>query len=296
MKFNKQDLKKRMLQGLSGGLIALMIASNVACDKTASTMGNDDWKEPTMSVGEWLDDQKIGGINVMDIKGYDDKAIPEEWMTTANLWALPLSFLESSGLVENENGTYCFVNCRVRDMAAYADTNSNKINLILHLLRANDAGSTFLTDYHLQYKVSDDEMQTFLSLNKDFRMRFFIQGLDATHDRKIVGEYNLSPKYWQFCATPEGASLFTAGTLYYVDAVDYKNKTITYVYEDPNDLNKLKRCVYGLESAIDGGGYLEFSVMTPKDSGKVIASYDNGDFMPVGINGIQINDQYNASH
>lgn len=292
MKFNKESLVK----GLSGGLLALMILSNSACDKQTTTM----------SVNDWLEGQKIGDVNVMDITGYDDEAIPSEWTergTPVNLQSLPTSFLKEMNVVEDKNdGMYFKDGYYAQESTAYADTKNNKINLIVRLCRYGENGEAF-TQYNIQYKVTEEEMQTFLSLDGDFRMRFFIQGLDATHKRNVLDKFDLSLHYHLGAKTADGVHLergiIMQRVVYYVDAFDSKNKTITYVYQHPyKDKDKLQRCTYALADVSmeedEVGSYLGYAEMTPGNA-EVVASADDGTFIPVLIVGEQINEEYNSN-
>lgn len=279
MKFSKETIKR----GMAGGLIALMIASNVACDKKES------------SVNDWLEAQKIGDVNVMDITGYEDAAIPSEWRASKwssdgaiNLQAVPISFFRELGIVENrDDGAYLKDNYILvfRGSYAYANPDKNEIHLIVRLA----VGNYHTRQYHLQYKVSDEELQTFANLDGDFRMRFFIQGLDATHKRSIVNELDFASAY--------DSIVRSGGLVGYVDNFDIKNGTVSYVYEKRSDKNKLWKSTHSLSDAtiVEGnfGSYLGFSGMTWEgDPEEVIASADENSFISVDLYGDSINEEY----
>lgn len=244
MKFNKQDLKKRMLQGLSGGLIALMIASNVACDKTT-----------TMSVNEWLDDQKydgktITGMGEAEAKKYNShicNAIDGKYMPTnrcVEYEALPINFLKELGVIEQNSaddghwvlkGDYDddrggFVDEYYSAYAqAYANPNENTIHVIL---RVSDLATSTDAYYDLKYDVGEEVIDTFKALNRDFREAFFIQWLDETHKRTVESEAVLSGIYASSLKIlPKEQSSAIYNGITYVKNVDFENRSITYVYQ-----------------------------------------------------------------
>lgn len=167
------------------------------------------------------------------------------FLTTSDLttWGIPLELLKDEGLIYiNEDGKWRINGKQASSgytpfqVRAYIDENTKENDLYLLMQYASGAlgqnesnKDVYIATWRIKYVLSDDDYRTFLNLENDFRVKFFIQEMDkqyqpevlsksvARHDMLMQGSH-VRNEHW----TKQGfANIF-------IDSIDYNNQTIRF--------------------------------------------------------------------
>ncbi|MBQ7798233.1 MAG: hypothetical protein IJ371_03835 [Clostridia bacterium] len=197
------------------GLLALMIANFSACDEVDNGVQ-----------GVQLDDNGNGynnsSITTMADDGVSFKGDVWEQLKARGLiyhngfpyksddlngYPLPITFLQEEGLLyydrnylrinledDIEQDSYAF------SVRAFVDENTKDNDVYLYVNYRNqrpnenidNKGKVYYTTWELKYTLSDDDYQTFLNLQNDWRIRLFVQQMDKIYQPEVINEASIS--------------------------------------------------------------------------------------------------------
>jgi hypothetical protein len=203
-------MKDKFNRAVATGLIALMIANFVACDEyspISNDINNDTNSGYSNSDTSNVNDNSFakGGI------WYELTHNRSIFTNTKNPYTLselsglpiPLTFLEERGVIIYDSlNRPRLTTERQPDVSyspfrcfAFVDDNSKENDVYLLLQFKNDViaqnkdnDNVHLATWQLKYTLSDDDYQTFLKLNNDWRIAFFVQEMDRQYEPEVISE------------------------------------------------------------------------------------------------------------
>ena len=161
-------------------------------------------------------------------------------------WPIPITFLQEEGvLYYDANSKLCVYGKQPGDgydpfkkMYAGIDENTKDNDVYIILQYAQDvisknnydsSANVPLTTWKLKYTLDEDDYQTLLKLNGDFRIRFFIQEMDKQYQPEVLSKSVVTYRMSQMSSITQNYKWADRGfPNVYVHNVDYNNNIITY--------------------------------------------------------------------
>ena len=240
------------------GLIAVMLASLTSCDGADVTVKLPDGTQHDVSISgpynpeDWREQDAAANAEATSgLKGSVWDACKERAAITYEDFyaldrfdfrndAIPLTFLQGEGLLYIDDYGIPTVNGKQQGNAyypfqcvSYVDNNTDANDVYLLLEYRSDyidiSGvcdkNTFLATWLLRYNLDDDDYQTFLKLDGNHRMPYFIQEMDKQYQPETI------------IKTVVGYGVPRMGGIYnskggfpylFVANIDYANNIMTY--------------------------------------------------------------------
>ena len=239
-------MKDKFNKVIATGLIALMISNFTACD-IANPFGTgtnvDDTTNPTGTSsnlqGETLNGSVWSTIKNDSVMTYNQFPISY----AIKHQAIPLTFLQDEGIVYKDEfdewqvkGTQPTNMYSPFESYAYVDNNTKANDVYLFVQYANnDLGQNesnpdiVVATWQLKYTLDDDDYETFLKLNGDYRIRFFIQEMDKQYEPEVISKSVIAHDQLVLGSYTKGEHWTKQEFPYvFVTNVDYENRIITY--------------------------------------------------------------------
>ena len=224
------------------GLLALMIANFSACkdndvinnkNDNTTTGQNQTIVNPTQSAkGDVWEAMKVKGTHIAKSSSYDYSLLQNQ--------PLPIQFLEDEGLLYRNHSNRLCINDKQPspvysplETHVYIDNNTteNDVYVLLNyksgIIDSGADEDVFVTTWKLKYTLDDDDYQTLLKLNGDYRQRFFIQEMDLIYEPQVISKATTTQQIVNM-GSPVKNKKQNIFPYVYVDGYDLNNKTIKF--------------------------------------------------------------------
>ena len=240
-------MKNKISRILSVVLLVLILVHSSACnpsilpdletDSNGNVITTDDSDKNESS-------KSIGSGNIWEaLKTHSSMTVTKFLYADKDLegYPIPLTFLQEEGLVYfNKSRMKYLLNNELqasdtyRPFTSYAfvdpNTNQNDVYLILQFKSDNaNNSSTWLATWQLKYTLADDDYQTFLNLQDDWRIRLFVQEMDKQYEPEVISKSVILEDLLMLGSHVRNEH-WTKKSFPYIFAtnVDYNNQIVTF--------------------------------------------------------------------
>ena len=240
-------MKDKYTKFIATGLLSLMIANFSACDEiniinrgnnlndvTSSTEGNDITPSTSNHGDIWEGLKSYQAMNrtIFPYDLYNIEGNP-----------IPIQFLKDQGLIYTDDRGRLKVNTDYTGDSyqqfrcfAYVDDNTtqNDVYLLLQYqsgkLNQNASNpDVYLATWKLKYNLSDEDYNTFLSMQNDWRIRLFVQEMDNIYEPEVISNSIIRQDLLHYGSHVRFEHWTEQGfPNIFVDSIDYNNAIITY--------------------------------------------------------------------
>ena len=229
---------------IATGLIALMISNFTACNivNPFDTANADGTKPNDTTVGQ--QNETLKGSVWSAIRGSSSMSygqFPTSYAIKDK--AIPLTFLQDEGIVYKNafdewqvKGTQPTNMYSPFESYAYVDNNTKANDVYLFVQYASDDlgqnesnPDIVVATWQLKYTLDDDDYETFLKLDGDYRIRYFIQEMDKQYEPEVVSKSVIAQDQLELGSYTNNEHWTKQEFPYvFVANVDYDNCIITY--------------------------------------------------------------------
>lgn len=246
-------MKFKLNRVAATGLIAAMLANATSCsienfERLIPHLVNTTMTQtPPTSTSKFEGPiwDKLAKNEIMTITKlpYDDSRIEG--------YPVPLEFLMEKGIVVDKSkfGLSLSTERQATDMyrpfssRAFVDKNSNENAIYLLFQFANGPiipnetnADIYLMTWLLKYNVTEQDYQSFLNLDGDHRIRFFVQTMDEVYQPEVVSESIVSPLMLNLADYEDFGSKKNSFPYLFISNVDYNRSVVTFGAYDGKQL------------------------------------------------------------